>query len=277
MRFSAVLVLLTLAPPLLAAPAKLDKKACFKLAEDGQDLRTESKLRESRAKFLECASDACPDVVRKDCTKWAGEVEAEIPSIAVRVTKEGEDVPIARVTVDGVDAAYVDGKAISLDPGTRKLVIEPKGEAPIETSVIVVAGEKNRAVTVKVPVVKGESPPPTTAPKTTAPPVVAPESRTWPWIFVGVGAVGLGGFGYFALSGRSDVNKLEDRGCEPNCPDDDVSSIKRKFLIGDIALGISIVSLGIATYGFLSTPAKKDAPSVSLKLGPGFAALQGSF
>jgi hypothetical protein len=274
MRARAVVssILICVLAPASVAVAAPDKKACFKLADEGQDLRAAGKLREAREKFLACAKDPCPSVVRSDCTKWIGEVDAEMPSIVVKVTRGGSDLTEARVSIDGAETSTtLDGTSVAVDPGTHEIVVEPKGEAKLTQKVVVARGEKNRVVafTVAVPEpAKKDQPPP--------PPPEAPASSgppTWAFVAAGVGVVGLAGFTVFGLAGRAKVNDLESRGCEPRCPDSDVRDAKTKFLIGDISLAVGVVSLGLATYGFLSGKSDREKPATQAHFGvaPGLA------
>lgn len=245
-----------------------DKKACFKLADEGQDLRASGKLREAREKFLACANDPCPNVVRSDCTKWIGEVDAEMPSLVVKVTRAGTDVTDVTVSIDGKQTATaVDGASVPVDPGAHEITVEPKGEGKMTQKVVLARGEKNRAVTFTIAVpepAKKELPPPPSEPPSSGAP-------TWAWIAGGVGIVGLAGFTVFGLAGRAKVNDLESRGCEPHCPDSDVRDAKTKFLVGDISLAVGVFSLGLATYGFLSGKSDKEKTHANFGVAPGLA------
>jgi hypothetical protein len=108
------------------------------------------------------------------------------------------------------------------------------------------------------------------------PPVIA-------YVLGGVGVVALAGAGYFWLSASSAETDLEDSGCEPNCADSDVDSIHQKRLFGDIALGVGVVSLGVAAYLILSPrkPARPppEAARLDVRIAPGgaFAGVSGHF
>jgi hypothetical protein len=91
--------------------------------------------------------------------------------------------------------------------------------------------------------------------------VVAPRSKTPAYVLGGVGIAAAASFGYFALSGHSGMSSLSD--CKPFCATSDVQSVRTKYLIADISLGVSLVALASAAgYWLLSTP-KEAAPAVS--------------
>src|SRR5688500_5331767 len=88
----------------------LDKKECARTGEEGQRDRADGRLLRARARFVACAQEECPDVVRHDCLKWLEEIEVQIPTLVVVVQDEhGEDVPNTRATVDDVQVEI--GKA----------------------------------------------------------------------------------------------------------------------------------------------------------------------
>jgi hypothetical protein len=274
-----------MAAPVAGPTTTMTKKACLQAADHGQDQRAASKLREARETFLTCAVDACPAVIRSDCARWVTELDGEIPSIVVRVTRAGSDLVGAKVSVDGVAVeAASDGKPIPLDPGTHTLVITLEGSAPVTQTLVVVTGERNRVVTVDVP--SNETTTKTTTSSTTSTTKdipAAPKSEesahapAWAWIAGGVGVVALGGFVFFALSGKKDISHAEDT-CAPYCSDDVVNSAHRKLVIGDISLGVAVVALSIATYGFLSVPTSKSTTaSVGVVNGGGVLSWRGTF
>jgi hypothetical protein len=60
-------------------------------------------------------------------------------------------------------------------------------------------------------------------------------------VLAGVAAIGAASFGYFALSGRSKENKLDD--CDRHCSDDRLDPITRDYLIADVSLGVGLLAL----------------------------------
>src|SRR5204862_4599473 len=116
------------------------------------------------------------------------------------------DVLDARVLVDEkVVATRLDGIAVEIDPGVHRIHFEVAGRPPIELTVVLVEGQKNRVVEATwrdepppVPVVPGPAVPQEPPP----PPVPVEVTRPVPvltYVLGGVGVAGLASFTAFAL------------------------------------------------------------------------------
>lgn len=248
-----------------AQDAKEAKQQCITAHADSQKLRADSKMQEAREKLLICTRPECPAAVRTDCGKWLSEVQEEVPSVVVVATDaNGNDVADVKVMVDGkVAAAELTGQPVFLDPGSHTLRFERQGYAPVERKVVIRVGERNRRVEVSfAPTLAGgenaggTEPGRTTGDATPAKDVGSSGGGrgvpTMTWVLGGVGVVGLGSFGFFALNGRSKENDLEK--CKPNCPHSDVQSAKTSYLIGDISLGVGVAALAGAAYFYFAQP-----------------------
>jgi len=80
------------------------------------------------------------------------------------------------------------------------------------------------------------------------------EKKTITYVLAGTGLATLASFTYFALRGRAQESDLESR-CAPNCGRDEADAMQSKYLAADVSLGLAAVSLGAATYVYLSRPA----------------------
>jgi hypothetical protein len=123
-----------------------DKQACSTAYADLQTLRRDGKLQAARQQAAVCTRDVCTAFIRDDCTKWLGEIEATLPSVVIDVRDaQGQETAAVRVLLDGqpwLDA--LDGKAKPIDPGQHTLRFEMEGTPPIEETVQIREGEKNR-------------------------------------------------------------------------------------------------------------------------------------
>jgi hypothetical protein len=245
-------------------PARADdaKRACVDASTEGQSLRDAGKLRQARDRFVTCARDECPAVVRKYCVDWLADMEHRIPTVAfVAQTADGQDVTGARLTIDGTPQTSAFGATVPIDPGEHVVHVErPSGEV-VDENVVIVEGEKGRVVTLHFPAAAAPNVPERASPGEASTPDTATRFTPRTLAFGGIGLLGLAGFTYFGLTATSGLNHLRQT-CAPNCAQSDVQSVKTEALAADISLGVGIVALGIATYMFLSHSEAPPAASL---------------
>jgi hypothetical protein len=259
---------------LAASPARADEAAadppdpkaeCAAAYEMSQEKRKAGELIAAREQLRICVRDACPGFVRSECTAWLEEVETSLPSVVLEARRGDQDLVDVRVSLDGKPIAdTLSGSAVALDPGSHVFRFETEGEEPVERRVLVRVGEKNRRVAVSFAE-------PETAP-VPGPAQVDPgpkglDKRTVSYVLGGVGALALGSFVLFAVTGSSDENDLERR-CKPNCPESDVDAVRTKYLIADVSLGVGLVALGAGSYFFVSSLKDRKQPQVGVAVQP---------
>lgn len=285
-----------------------DKVVCANASENGQKLRDDGKLMKARQEFMVCSRDVCPGVIKKDCVDWLAQAEASLPSVVLAAKDEkGQDVTNVHVSFDGAPLSdRLDGKAIFVDPGEHTFRFESAGRAPIEQQAVIREGERNRVVAASWEAAPAPLPPAGGGTGVgTAPPPEQPHGKSKvPAILVGgIGIAALATGGVFLLLASNDFNDLKDTcGKTKTCTDDQVSPVKTKALIGDIALGVGAVAVvgAVVLYitesgsssasatvgkndGKAETPKKKPHPfalnKVDVAPTPGGAALMlgGSF
>jgi hypothetical protein len=271
--------------------ARADEKAqCIAASDQGQELRDNGNYRRARDAFAACARAACPALVRRDCAQWQAELEETWPSVIVSAKDErGDDLTDVRVFVDGEPlVAKLDGRPARVDPGEHKLRIEADGRPPVEQHLVVRAGEKNRVVEVHVAPAGDAAGQPEHAAPPREPGSGADAKRTSALVFGGLALVAFGTEAYFGLSGMSDRNTLLSQPCAQTgtCSASTVDSIRTKFTVADIALGVGLASGALAVYLFLSSlPASSSGASTQgahidlapLPGGGGAASLTGRF
>jgi hypothetical protein len=279
---SAVLAVLTLATTAQAGAEELDEKqACVAAADEGQQLRDEGKYRRAQEAFMRCARPSCPEVVARDCSEWLLDLGRRAATVVITAKDDrGNDLADVKVTVDGEPLMErLDGKPMAVDPGEHLFVYEASAFPAVEQRILITAGQKNRMLAVRFER-EGASFPAGESRVVTAngkPSIPLPT-----WIFGGTAIAAFASATYFGLSGisqRSDA--LGSGGCAPNCPSSEKSSVRTKFLVADISLGVGVVAAGLATYFFLR-PRESNAPSsAALNIAPhatgGVATLSGHF
>jgi hypothetical protein len=221
-------------------------------------------------------------------------VGRQVPSVVLGARDaQGRDVADARALVDGEPVRdRLDGNPVPLDPGSHVVRFERPGAAPVEVTIVLRAGEKDR------PVLATFAPPPGAAapgtPAATGSPAtgsaapgagVAPSSapgagaptpaadagaergRHVPagaWILGGLGIVAIGAFGYLGWQGKTDADHLRST-CAPGCDPSQVTHVRTELVAADVSLGVGVVSLGAALWiavAGLSRPAHAAAWNV---------------
>jgi hypothetical protein len=147
------------APPPHAPPAKVTKAACLDAVSKGQVWKDDHKLVEALAQFRMCARAECPAAVRGDCTTWAGEVEARLPTVVLSAKDSaGHDVIDFTVSLDDQPLAGPFGEAMSINPGPHTFRFERGDGSKATLQVLVKEGDKLKSVAAAL-VVPGAVPP----------------------------------------------------------------------------------------------------------------------
>jgi hypothetical protein len=244
------------APEAAPEPTEADatKLACAKAYEMSQRWRQDGKLQQAREQALACAQPTCPALLVGDCTNWLSELDAAIASVILEVRDAGgQPVTQASVLVDGQQlTSALDGRALPLDPGTRRFTVRLPDGQTLERSLVVSEGQKGQLLRFELP----------------AAPVPAPAQRgrrgssALLYGAAAFGVMGGVGFAYFGLQGRADEQNLRD-GCAPRCTDQDLAPLERTYLAADISLGVGVVAAGLFGYLWL-TRDDDTAPSTAV-------------
>lgn len=241
-----------------AARDVLAGNACADAAEAAQSARDERKLLVARGLLRSCAQANCPDLVRKDCTRWLQEVDSAVPRVAFRVRRAGEDVP-AIIVLDGSTRVAADGFALAVDPGSHEALVEGVGT---KVTFVAAMGDGSRVVDILIPPAPAPSMPtpvgrgPAAAPWTSAGGTVEVRPRRTSnagpiavlvsgGTLFGVGLV----FGGVALTGWSNIRHDT---CPGPCNDGDVDRARSQMLVADIAIPLGLVVAGVGTYWLLA-------------------------
>ncbi len=256
MGVASVALAIALAASLVGTPARSEPPTvaqCSSSYESAQLLRQSGKLIAAREAATSCARAGCPDVVKQDCSAWAGEIQKQIPSVIViaRDAATGDERG-ARVIVDGTERPEAaSGRAFELDPGAHAVRIERSGNLPFEQTVTVVQGERDRVLRFVLRVAPSVD--------TVVAPTEPPRVSYVPAAIVGGGAlVALGASAWLGLSGRSDLSRLRGS-CAPSCADDRVDPVRRTLLVSDVLLAVGVVAAGVSIVLFVRPPRSGSA------------------
>jgi len=150
MRGRQVLVSSLLGVALVAqvAPASADPLAeCIGANERSVALRRQGRLIEARQALAACTAPTCPDVIQEACAARMAEVNAAMPSLVFDV-RDGAGRPLGgvQVVIDGTFAGAIGAVALAVNPGSHAIRFEASGQVPVEQTVVVLAGERNKRV-----------------------------------------------------------------------------------------------------------------------------------
>lgn len=243
------------------------KSECIAAYTSGQQLKKRGELRAARDKLLVCSRDPCPIALQADCNEWLTEVQRLQPSIVVVASDPGgRELTSVKVFVDDVEvASRLDGRAIDVDPGDRRLRFEAEGFEPVTQQMLLCEGQKAREVTVRFARAGVEPPGGGTRVPVAPDRPVEPSTRPAPWTVWALGAgsaVALGAFAGFGIAGVSERSDLLDT-CGHRCSDDQKASVDRKFLVADVALGVALVAGAAAAVLFFTRGPSAHPPSTT--------------
>lgn len=243
---AALMVLSTIAP--IARADEVDR--CVEASERGQNARRRRALVAARDAFIECAADTCPAIVRSTCSDWVRQVDATLPTVVVAVltAKDKEDLPSARVTIDG-RPVLLDGAAVAIDPGAHTIDAQSEGYAATKLEFIAREGERARILRVMLPK--------TAAPAADAGKRAAVQPITW--ITGGLALAALGSFAFFGAKGASDADELRST-CAPFCSTGQRDAVATKYLVADVSLVAAVVLGGVSVWTLVSRPGMDRAP-----------------
>ncbi len=262
----------------LSHAALADEKAeCSSAYDQAQTLRHEGKLQAARQQAASCTRDACAEFIRTDCAKWLGEIEQSQPTVVFEVhDAHGRETRAVQVALDGKPwLEKVDGGAKLIDPGQHTLHYVIEGQAPIDETVEIREGEKNRKLTASFEKASaGPGPIAPTKPSTSAPLESPASSRSpAPWI---IGGVGLASLVVGAITGGLVLHdkSVVDKECAGKaCSADGFAAAKNGRTLGPVttvALVVGGVGVGVGTIWLIARPSvKHDAPPrAALSMGP---------
>lgn len=228
-------VLTSGAPSARAENEPPSKAACVAALDKAQTSRAGRKLLESRASYVTCSHEACPDMIRDDCSKGLREVDEALPTLVLSASVDGKDATDAKASLDGQALqGGLDGRAIPVDPGPHTARFQRAGGGSVEVKVVAREGEKNRLVSGVFATGGGGS----GSGEGSRFPVV-------PLTFAVGGVLALGAAFLVHLDMTGDASELGQR-CAPRCSDAERDALSDQLILRNATLGVGLGALAVA-------------------------------
>jgi hypothetical protein len=225
-----------------ATNAPPNKAACIAALDKAQASRAGRKLLDARANYVTCSHEACPDMLRDDCSKGLREVDEALPSLVLSATVDGHDATDATVILDGERlVSGLDGRGVPVDPGPHAARFERPGAGHVEVKVVAREGEKNRLVTGTF-VVSGSSSK-----------QIKGEGSHFPYLpiaFAATGAIALGGAFLMHLDMTDKANEL-GTSCAPRCAQSERDALSDRLVLRNASLVVGIGALAVAAVTYV--------------------------
>jgi hypothetical protein len=224
-----------------SAFAQLSPTECIQAHAKAQELEGTGRLFEALGEFETCSSSSCPKLIQKDCKVLRKTVEEAISTLDVVVVEPSGRPPVDyRIELEDREVAPTTlYQNLPVDPGLRHLKVRAPERPATQVSIVVRPKEKHQRVIIQLPPVEP----------------LASEMRKASYVLAGIGGLGILSFTGFAISGYLDEDELKGRPRTVSRRSDYqlADTMRTKYLIADVSLGISLVSLGAATYLWLKT------------------------
>lgn len=241
--------------PARLAAAQTADGSC-QAVEQTEAMRAAGRYREARARLLECVNAQCGGDVRRRCASTLQKLDAVTPSVVVRAEDEnGNDVTDVHVDIGDVPLVRsLDGMAIPVDPGKHRFVFRRIGYEPVVQTLTIREGQKFRPIDVRFQTDPPHLPPLGAERAGTG--ALSTERIAAGASLIGVGVAGLAGFAWLGLEARSGEEDLDV--CSPRCSEERVESVRTRYILSNVSLGVGVLALGGAAWVLLSGSSPND-------------------
>ncbi|MEP7049083.1 MAG: hypothetical protein ABJB12_01970 [Pseudomonadota bacterium] len=222
------------------------KLACSRSFEQSQRLRNGSQYVAASDEAAKCANPKCGEALFDECSKIYDQLQTALPSVVFGVRDDsGGELTRVIVTMDGQPSRnLLDGKPVSVDPGSHRFAFASDGYQRAEQAVLIRAGEQLRPINAVLRrATNGQVAPPSDEESPRSVPLAS-------YVLGAVSVVGLGAFVGFRMAGASRFDAL-DRECKPTCTQSAVDNARQKYMISDVALGVSLAAVAAAVTVYL--------------------------
>lgn len=273
----------------LHAHADEGRAQCAAAYEGGQEARRDGKFALASEQLVSCSQPKCGEAISHECKQLYSQLQEAMPSVVFGARDEKEqDLVEVSIAIDGtIVQKSINGHAVTLDPGVHTFRFTSKTLPPVEKVMAIREGEKFRLISVTLadanplaPATSGGAGASAAAVATDGPVPAKHGVPVASYVLGGVGVVGLAAFGYFRLSGFNDFNSLKES-CKSHCTEDDVSSVRDKFVVSNVSAIVGGAALGGAVAVWLWHRGASSSPPVGVSVlplaGGGAAVWRGSF
>jgi hypothetical protein len=234
---------------------------------EAQELRLDSRLLEARELLRACTAPACPTLVRTDCGTLLAEIQRAVPTVILELLNPELNPKRVQLSVNGQLRPLEFGQAYEFDAGALKLRVDAPGYEPLEETLIVREGEKNRLVPIRLalpgpPPLPVMLPTPASLPRSSPPEQAraedVPGTAAAPYVLASIALVATATSVYFAWSALDQRARLK-RQCAPLCSDDDRRAVANGLLVADIAGGVALAAASVSITLFVLSSQPADA------------------
>jgi hypothetical protein len=240
------------------------KKTCAAAFSTAQRLMRSGSLLEARKKLVLCGSPQCPAVMRPDCQQWLTSVETSIPTVVFQVSAETRAAPQeVWLTLDDGEPFALDGRAVSLDPGTHTITFAANGFRSVTRQFVVTEGERLRR---EIATLEPLPPPPRVEePRLTLLPAMPMAKKRSPVpTIIALSGTALATVGAitFGVKARNDENGLES--CFGSCSQGAVDHVRKEYLLTNVFIGVAVVGLATSVVLWLMYKRQPRASSITV-------------
>jgi hypothetical protein len=183
--------------------------------------------------------------------------------------RSGRELAGASVAIDqGARTVTIDGKPVAIDPGIHSFSFSAKGFQPRAESVVILAGERYRPITVALEPAGTQLSSSEAQASMQSSQAAEPSASSPPlgsYVLGGVALLSVGAAVGLRVWGANEFDTLS-RECKPDCSQSSVDSVEQKYLLSNIALAVggAAAIAGIAVYVFASP--KASLPTAALRV-----------
>jgi len=243
----------------------------------------EAYVRTTRARLDASSSPAFREAVEQASSELA-ELRPRVPRAVVVVKGVDRKSSSLSVTVDGRPlAAALIGVPAPMDPGKHELIARTTDGREARATLEIQEKEEKSIELALPPAAEGAAEPSAPSAKADAK-LSAPSSaqRTWAFVALGVGAVGLGVGVTTGLMATSKHQSAEDSCPEGRCVEgssgaDDAEAFRNLRTLSTIGYVVGAVGIGAGVTLWLTAPKRTEQAKVGVFVGPSSTGLRGRF